>query len=233
MRAFVSLIFAGASFPLVGVMVLRMNLMQLRYTLMHGLLLGGALALALDLPSLPIYILMCLATSVLVLVLGKGRNMNLGIAASFLMVVSVAIAAVITQVAAVPSKDTLELLWGSPFTIRPPELAAFVFFDRDVALAQGRRAGTHETFMVFMTAFTVALSMRFVGALLIDALLILPAVVALKRARSLRSLFIAASLTGLVAALAGFLLSLALDMPPSSMIALASAALYVLTPKRK
>lgn len=253
MRAFVSLIFAGASFPLVGVMVLRMNLMQLRYTLMHGLLLGGALALALDLPSLPIYILMCLATSVLVLVLGKGRNMNLGIAASFLMVVSVAIAAVITQVAAVPSKDTLELLWGSPFTIRPPELAAFiimalaiiaytlvfrrdimlVFFDRDVALAQGRRAGTHETFMVFMTAFTVALSMRFVGALLIDALLILPAVVALKRARSLRALFIAASLTGLVAALAGFLLSLALDMPPSSMIALASAALYVLTPKRK
>ena len=44
MRAFVSLIFAGASFPLVGVMVLRMNLMQLRYTLMHGLLLGAQMA---------------------------------------------------------------------------------------------------------------------------------------------------------------------------------------------
>ena len=179
--------------------------------------------------------------------------MNLGISASFLMVVSVALAAVVTQVADVPSKDTLELLWGSPFTVRWGDLAAFgllsagiilftildrrnillVFFDRDVALSGGNKASVHETAMVFLIAFAVALSMRFVGALLIDALLILPAVVALKRARSLRSLFIAASLTGLVAALAGFLLSLALDMPPSSMIALASAALYVLTPKRK
>ena len=42
-RAFISLLFAGAAFPLAGVMVLRMNLLQLRYTLMHGLLLGGAL----------------------------------------------------------------------------------------------------------------------------------------------------------------------------------------------
>ena len=86
--------------------------------------------------------------------------------------------------------------------------------------------------MVSLIAFAVALSMRYVGALLIDALLILPAVIAMKRAGSMKQLFLSASLAGLAAAAAGFLLSLLLDLPPSSMIALASAVIYVFTPSK-
>ena len=153
-RALLTLMFAGSTFPLAGVMVLRLNLMQLRYTLMHGLLLGGALSLALDLPSLPVYLAVCVLTVLLVLHMSRSGGMNMGISSSFMMVMAVALAAVITQVADVPSKDTLELLWGSPFTVRWPELAAFallsvaivlftildwrtvnlMFFDRDVAI---------------------------------------------------------------------------------------------------
>ena len=123
-RALLTLMFAGSAFPLAGVMVLRLNLMQLRYTLMHGLLLGGALSLALDLPSLPVYLAVCVLTVLLVLHMSRSGGMNMGISSSFMMVMAVALAAVITQVADVPSKDTLELLWGSPFTVRWPELAA-------------------------------------------------------------------------------------------------------------
>ena len=94
-------------------MVLRMNLLQLRYTLMHGLLLGGAFALALDLPSIPVYVLMCTLTVILILLLSRKGKLNMGISSAFLMVLSVALAAIITQAADVPSKDTLELLWGS------------------------------------------------------------------------------------------------------------------------
>ncbi len=46
--------FAGVVFPATGVMVLRMNLVPMRYMLMHGVILGGALALAMDLPLLPV-----------------------------------------------------------------------------------------------------------------------------------------------------------------------------------
>ena len=252
-RAFISLLFAGASFPLAGVMVVRMNLMQLRYALMHGLLLGGSLSLALGFPQLPVYLAMCILTVIVMLYLSRGKGMNLGVSASFLMVASVAIAALITQVAHVPSKDTLELLWGSPFTIRWAELACFVvlavtiiiftlrdyrnitlvFFDRDVAHSSGCNVRFHENMIVFIIAFAVAFSMRFVGALLIDALLILPAVIALKRAESVKSLFILSSLTGLATSTAGFILSLALDLPPSSMIALVSVILYPIVPKRR
>ena len=248
-RAFISLLFAGAAFPLAGVMVLRMNLLQLRYTLMHGLLLGGALALALDLPSIPVYVLMCTLTVILILLLSRKGKLNMGISSAFLMVLSVALAAIITQAADVPSKDTLELLWGSPFTVQTGDALLslliilytvfnfrtilLVFFDRDVALSSGENISLHETVMVFLIAFAVALSMRFVGSLLIDALLILPAVIALKIAGSIRKLFIMAGLMGLLTAVTGFMLSLVLDMPPSSMIAASSALIYILIPHRK
>ena len=252
LRAFVTVIFAGLSFPLAGVMVVRMNLMQLRYTLMHGLLLGGALSLAFNLPSLPVYVVMCLLTVVIMMSMARGMDFNLGLPAAFLMVMSVALAGIITQVADVPSKDTLELLWGSPFTVRAGELVLFIlialaiiaysflnfrqisliFFDREVARTSGMNVRRHELIMVSLIAFAVALSMRYVGALLIDALLILPAVIAMKRAGSMKQLFLSASLAGLAAAAAGFLLSLLLDLPPSSMIALASAVIYVFTPSK-
>ena len=252
-RALVALALAGASFPLAGVMVVRQNLLQLRYALMHGLLLGGALSLALRLPALPMYLAMCILTVALVLALGRGNRLDLGLSSAFLMVISVALAAIITQAADVPSRDTLDLLWGSPFTLRWSELAVFallalaivvycvagfkaillVFFDRDVALSGGKRVRLHESVMVFLIAFAVALSMRFVGALLIDALLILPVVISMKRARSVKSLFIHSSLIGLATSLIGFFLSLAFDMPASSMIAISSAAIYLVLPKRR
>lgn len=252
-RALIALCFAGFSFPVAGVMVLRLNLIQLRYTLMHGLLLGGAFSLALSLPTLPVYIIMCTLVVLVMLHLGKDGKMNLGVSASFLMVVSVALAAVVTQVADVPGKDTLELLWGSPFTVRWGELAIFIalslaivlftildrknimliFFDSDVASSSGVNVQAHQSAMVFLIAFAVALSMRYVGALLIDALLILPAVTASKRAVSVRQLFVLSAMLGLAGSLCGFFLSLVLDLPPGSMIALTSALQYILVPRRK
>ncbi len=252
-RALVALLFAGASFPLAGVMVIRLNMLLLRYTLMHALLLAGAVSLALELPQLPLYIIVSVFTVMLMLRLSRRGGMDLGLSSAFLMVLAVALAALITQVADVPSKDTLELLWGSPFTIHGVELAAFIalsiliiaytvafrkrimllFFDRDVAYTSSRHMVLHEDAMVFLTAFAVTLSMRFIGALLIDALLLLPAVCALKRARSVKGLLVSSSLIGLIVSLTGFLLSLAFDLPPSGMTALASAVAYILIPRRK
>ena len=53
-RGGIALIVSGACFPLCGVMVLRLQLVPLRYMLMHGVILGGALALAFSLPVVPV-----------------------------------------------------------------------------------------------------------------------------------------------------------------------------------
>ena len=43
LRGFVALVLAGCFFPLAGVFILRLNLVTLRFTLMHAALLGAAI----------------------------------------------------------------------------------------------------------------------------------------------------------------------------------------------
>src|SRR4030042_469101 len=45
-KGFVALVAAGICFPLIGVFILRLHLVSLKFTLMHGAFLGGALAMA-------------------------------------------------------------------------------------------------------------------------------------------------------------------------------------------
>ena len=47
MRGFLALVIAGCFFPMAGVFILRLNLVTLRFTLMHAALLGAAIGLAL------------------------------------------------------------------------------------------------------------------------------------------------------------------------------------------
>lgn len=232
-------------------MVVRLDMLPLRYMLMHALILGGAIALTFHLPELPCYIVLSLL--VVLLMLRLGRSLHLGLSSSALMVFSMALAALITQLGDVPSKDTLELLWGSPFTISIPELILFgtvalflflftftkqreisiVFFDRELAKTILSRSEAYVDMMVILIALTVALAMRFVGALLIDALLLLPVIIALPRAGSLKGLFTSSSLIGLCVALAGYFLALVLNLPPGASVALVSVAVYLLSLIRK
>ncbi len=244
---------AGLSFPLTGVLVIRLNLLPLRYTLMHGLILGGAISLALSLPELPVYVITSLALVVIMLLIGRNGNVNLGVSSAFLMVLSIALASIIAQKADVPAKDTLDMLWGSPFTISNLELGCFIllsvfiiffiavdfraltliFFDRDIAKTMMHNIVLHQGFAVILTALTVALAMRFVGALLIDALLLLPVMIAIKRARGLKELFVMSASIGFISSFAGYLISLRFDLPPSAAVSMVSAIFYILLPRRK
>ena len=51
---FIGMLVSGLCFPLAGVIILRNNLVPMRYMLMHGVLLGGIFSIALKLPLLPV-----------------------------------------------------------------------------------------------------------------------------------------------------------------------------------
>ena len=74
--------------------------------------------------------------------------------------------------------------------------------------------------IVFVLGITVAVSMRLIGALLVDALVLLPAIAARMIARSLKQMFLLSSLFGLISGVGGLFLSLAVDIPSSSAIIL-------------
>lgn len=244
-RGFFLILAAGAVLPLVGVFVVRLNLITLRFMLMHGTLLGGALALAFGLSVLPVGIAVNLALVLLVAAVSRSSGVNIGLVITFFMVLSIGLAFAVIYRAGVPAKDTLEVLWGNLYAIRPSDaVAVYVFlalvlaflgfgyrrlkavlFDREIAFTSGVRERALYNGILILTSLSIAVAMRLIGALLLDALLILPAIVASFFARSIRALFGLAALFGFIGAVAGFILSIVLDIPVSSATAVFSAVL--------
>jgi zinc transport system permease protein len=73
------------------------------------------------------------------------------------------------------------------------------------------------------------MAMRLIGALLIDALLILPVLIAARVSSGSRQLFMFSAITGLILSIGGYFLSLFWDFPLSATIALLAAVFYALT----
>ena len=244
---------AGLCFPAAGVMVLRLNLVPLRYMLMHGVILGGAISLALSLPVLPVSILLNLILVLLMLSFTKDTRHGFGLASAAAMVFTMAAASLVMHVWDVPAKDTLQLLWGSPFALTWTDITLLIgiavalvsyflvnfrtisamFFDQEIAQSLGMQVKLHYSLMVLVIALVIAFAMKLLGALLIDALLILPVMIAGKRSHSLKGLLIASCLMGLTISTLGFLAAIATDLPPSGTIALLSALLYIVPKSKK
>ena len=101
-----------------------------------------------------------------------------------------------------------------------------IFFDKEVAMSMGVKVELHNTLMLLMTALVVSVSMKMVGALLIDTLVILPVIGAGKRAKGLKDLFVRSSLTGFILSLSGYFISLYFNLPTSGVLALLSVGAY-------
>ena len=179
---------------------------------------------------------------------------DVGLISTFLMVISISLAFIFIYKFNVPAKDTLTLLWGNLYTLSWTEvtgigsfaivLAGFqyyfrrqlraLFFDREIAFTSGINESQLYYAVIFLIAITVALAMKLIGALLLDAILLLPPVIASFRAKSLKGMILGSAIWGGVFAIGGFLLSIAIDIPASSSIAaLASIAFIIIYLIRK
>ena len=254
LRGLAAMALCGATFPLCGVAVLRLDLVPLRYTLMHGVLLGGALAMALGLPVAPAAIAANLLLVLLLVAAAPSPERGLGAGSAAAMVVGMALASLVMHVAGVPAKDALELLWGSPFALGTADLAALallaaalvlaallrfqsllaLFFNADIAQAAGVPVRRFRAALVAAVAIVVAAGMKLLGAFLVDAALLLPVLCATALLRwrgraGIRSLCRLSCALGFVFCVAGYLLAVAVDWPPAATVGLLGGAAYLAT----
>lgn len=244
----VGMLICGTTFPLAGVIIIRNSLIPMRYMLMHGVILGGVFSIALGLPLIPAVILINVLLVLIMVFTGKDKigGNGLSTVSTIMMVCTMGIASLLTQVFDIPAKDTLELLWGSPFALTKSDLfimiglslllvlyvciffkeISMLFFDKDIAISMGVKVRLHNTIMLLITALIISVSMKMIGALLIDALVVLPVVAAGKKARGLKDLFIRSSVTGALLSLVGYLLALVLNLPVSGVLAVLSVLLF-------
>lgn len=104
-----------------------------------------------------------------------------------------------------------------------------VTFDEAFANATGTKAGLYNLLMAVVIAVVVVLAMNLVGSLLISALVIFPALSAMRIFRSFRSVTICAAVFSVFSALFGMLLSILAGTPVGSTIVSVQIAVFALS----
>lgn len=100
--------------------------------------------------------------------------------------------------------------------------------DEDFATASGLPVDGLSMLVAVMSAATVAVSMRVVGALLVSALMIVPIAVTQMFARSFRSTMAIGSILGAVLCMAGLLITYRIDVSPGATIVVLAVAVYAI-----
>lgn len=102
-----------------------------------------------------------------------------------------------------------------------------VTFDEAFARAAGTRVETYNMLIAIVTAVIIVLAMNLVGSLLISALIIFPAMSAMRLFRSFRGVTLCAAALSVCGALFGILISILADTPVGSTIVAMDIVLFL------
>ena len=101
-----------------------------------------------------------------------------------------------------------------------------VTFDEDFARASGTRAGLYNLLIAIVIAVIIVLAMNLVGSLLISALVIFPALSAMRLFTSFRAVTICSAVLSVVSSLTGMLIAIVAGTPVGSTIVAVDVAVF-------
>lgn len=162
---------------------------------------------------------------------------------------SLAIAAVFLSFAKGPGLDLFSFLFGNILTVSATDIKLiaifggvilltigslfkefiFVSLDEEFAQITGKKARFLNILLIVLTAMSVALSIRVVGALLVGALTVIPVISAMHVSRSFFQTLIMAISVSLVSVFSGLILAYYFNMAPGGSIVLVALFFLILT----
>jgi zinc transport system permease protein len=103
-----------------------------------------------------------------------------------------------------------------------------VTFDENFCKASGINANAYNLVIALITATIIVLAMNLVGSLLISALIIFPALSAMRLFRSFRGVILCSAVISVICAAVGIVLSILFSTPVGSTIVTADIAVFLL-----
>jgi len=216
----------------------------------------GALAIGtvFDLTSTSVVVMpVTVAAAILILRTGQNPKIHGDAAIAMLSVGSLAIGYLVMHLfstSANISGDVCSTLFGSTsiLTLTKAEVwlcvvmsvvvvALFVFlynrifavtFDENFAKATGMKTNVYNTLIAVITAVIIVLAMNLVGSLLISALVIFPALSAMRVIQNFKGVIIYAAVISVLCALFGIVLSIIVSTPVGSTIVAANIVVFAL-----
>ena len=102
-----------------------------------------------------------------------------------------------------------------------------VTFDESFARATGLRVDVYNSLLAILTALTIVLGMRMMGAMLISSLIIFPALTAMRLFRSFRSVVVCAGISSVVCFVTGLCASFLLAAPVGASVVAADLIAFL------
>lgn len=103
-----------------------------------------------------------------------------------------------------------------------------VTFDENFARATGVRAGAYNLLIAVIIAVIIVLAMNLVGSLLISALIIFPALSAMRLFKSFKSVIVCSAILSVISAVSGILISVLAGTPVGSTIVATDIVVFVI-----
>ena len=104
-----------------------------------------------------------------------------------------------------------------------------VTFDESFSRATGLNVDWYNTLLAILTALTIVLGMRMMGAMLISSLVIFPALTAMRLFKSFRGVVICSAATSVSCFCAGLTASFVLSTPVGASVVVANLVLFLLS----
>ena len=104
-----------------------------------------------------------------------------------------------------------------------------VTFDESFSRATGLNVNRYNTLLAILTALTIVLGMRMMGAMLISSLVIFPALTAMRLFKSFRGVILCAAVTSVLCFCAGLTVSFVFSTPVGATVVAADLTLFLLS----
>ena len=211
----------------------------------------GALAIAVALGVTPLYfsIPVVIAAAFLLLRVADNPHWNSDAAIAAMSASSLAIGILVISRPTGMTTDVDNYMFGSVLAMTKADVALSVVlcaavlvlfllfyhklfavtFDENFSRATGLNVGRYNTLLAILTALTIVLGMRMMGAMLISSLVIFPALTAMRLFKSFQGVILCAAVTSVACFCAGLTISFAFSTPVGATVVAANLTLFLLS----
>ena len=247
-RAFIAGSLIALCAALLGVLLVLKRYSMIGDGLSHVGFGTMAIAMAFNFAPLAVSIPICVLAAFLLLRVSSSSNIKGDAAIALISSSSLAIGILVTSLTSGLNTDVTSFMFGSILAISKADLIVSVIlavvvvslfvifynkiflvtFDENFATASGIKANLYNGLIAVLTALTIVIGMRLMGAMMISSLIVFPALSAMRIFRSFFKVIICAVIISLVCFIVGIISSFVWSTPAGASIIVANLIAFVI-----
>ena len=247
-RALIVVLLLSVSAALLGVNLVLKRFSMLGDGLSHVSFGAAAVGLACGVAPLQFSIPIVIVAAFLLLRLKQNSKINGDAATAIVSSSALAVGITVVSLTTGMNTDISNYMFGSILALGKSEvtiaavcgaliIAAYILFyqkifttafDEDFAAVTGVKVKWYNSITAILTAVTVVIGMRVMGALLISSIITFPALSSMRICKHYKCTVIAAAVVSVISFLLGLLLSFAFDIPAGAAVVLTNLTAFLI-----